>query len=402
MAFNPGNFSNVSNISQQVESGISSVAGSAGNSLSGLQSSASSLVGSVSDIGNKLLSSGQSLLTSGMKALEQLGSFTTVSKFAENLKPPSPIIDAKPEASRGKFTIPTSALVYPKDIGPYCISFEFQQNFKSNALAPRTVSPSRLIYLPMPSDLVDKFNAQYSSKDLGILGKIAEMSGVMSDIQNNTLEAKSAGEKLGRQVTPQNALAALRSAIGDTGVGAAIDRATGTTMNPFTALQFQSVGLRKHSFKFKFSPNSRDEALVLQEIIRTFKERMLPEKSGLLFLFPDTCVIKFIQPNMPYSFKTCFLESLSVNYAPSGTPSFFKGGEFASEVEIQLEFGEIEPVTREDITKAGGDITGSGQAYEAYSTGEPSPDTVDASPGVKKYMRYNPQTKQYENVLGNK
>jgi len=62
-----------------------------------------------------------------------------------------------------------------------------------------------------------------------------------------------------------------------------------------------------------------------------------------------------------YYFKNCYLKSINVNYAPSGNPAFFIGGKNPVEVEITLEFGEIEPVTRNDIIK--GDFTGSyGQA----------------------------------------
>ena len=58
---------------------------------------------------------------------------------------------------------------------------------------------------------------------------------------------------------------------------------------------------------------------------------------------------------MPYSFKNCYLKSMGVNYAPQGTPSFFKGGKHPTEAEISLEFGEVEPVTRQDAEK--GDFT---------------------------------------------
>lgn len=64
---------------------------------------------------------------------------------------------------------------------------------------------------------------------------------------------------------------------------------------------------------------------------------------------------------------------MSVNYAPQGTPSFFKGGKYPTEAEISLEFGEVEPVTRDDVEK--GDLTmGEGQ----NSVNKPSPVKTEA------------------------
>ncbi len=85
--------------------------------------------------------------------------------------------------------------------------------------------------------------------------------------------------------------------------GAAIDRVTGSILNPYQALQFQGIDLRSHSFRFRCSPNSEKEAEALKAIIQQFKIRMLPEKKGLLFNFPDICTIEFQTRNMPYSFK---------------------------------------------------------------------------------------------------
>jgi hypothetical protein len=370
MAFDSDGFTNSTSVSEQIQSGLNTASGAASSSLSGLQSSASGVIGSIKDIGGKLFNEGSSIINSGTQSLNQLGSFTTVSKFADNLRPPKSIIQDSPELARGKTTSPVGSLIYPKDISNYSITFIFMQYYQDSPLVQKKDRPTVTITLPMPSDLVDKFNTNYAAKDLGLVGKALTESGFFERVSKGQFKGIGAatGEGIGEQITPGNIYAAGRSALGDTGLGNAADRALGVVVNPYTALQFNGVGLRKHSFKFKLSPNSRDEALEVQKIIRAFKERMLPEKNGLLFNFPDSCMILFNTPSMPYSFKTCFLENLSVNYAPSGTPSFFKNGEFASEVEITLEFGETEPVTRDDILRNQGDLTGTSNPYEASGT----------------------------------
>jgi len=368
MPFTADSFKNADTVTKQLLSSVN--ASTLTGPASGLRTAASSVSGAVGNLGSSLLAAGQSAFNSGLSALNQLGSFTTVTKFADNLRPPSPITQPRPEQFKGRIESPVGNLVYPKDQAPrYSITFIFEQFFKDSPLVPKKNRPSVSITLPMPSDLVDKFSAEYSNKDLGLLGKALQEGGVFNDLASGKI--KGIGEKtgyaIGNQANKAGVYAVARSFIGEGSIAAAADRATGTTLNPYTALQFTGVGLRKHSFKFKLSPNSIDEALELQKIIRAFKERMLPEKNGLLFVFPDACKIQFTTPNMPYSFKTCYLESMSVNYAPSGKPSFFKGGEFATEVELSLEFGETEPVTRNDINDRGGDISGDGNPYASMS-----------------------------------
>jgi heme-binding NEAT domain protein len=82
---------------------------------------------------------------------------------------------------------------------------------------------------------------------------------------------------------------------------------------------------------------------------------------------------------MPYSFKNCYLKSMSVNYAPQGTPSFFKGGKYTTEAEISLEFGEVEPVTRNDVQA--GDLT---QPLGRNSANKPLPATTQGKSPVPK------------------
>lgn len=367
MAFSPDTFKNADTITQQLTSaaGGSALTGT----TSGLLAQGSSSLDSLKSLSTKITGAGTSFLTGAKESLNQLGSFSSVSKFSDEFKLPNAAAALKkPELTKGKTTSPAGNLKFPKDIGPYSITFRFTQYFKDSPLAPKKDRPVVSITLPMPADLVDKFSAQYSSKDLGFLGKAALESGMFEMIAKGDYSEERAyevGASAGSLFKSENVYAGVRTLLGDSTLGNAADRATGTALNPYTALHFQGVNLRKHSFKFKLSPNSRDEAVALQNIIRAFKERMLPEKNGLLFLVPDTCVITFNTPNVPYSFKTCFLENLSINYAPSGVPSFFKGGEFATEVDIMLEFGETEPVTRDDILDNGGDITGTSAPYNA-------------------------------------
>lgn len=348
-------------INQQTTSGFGSAAGLIQNAQQGLKDVGSKLSGAIDDLASKLQKEGNALITSGKQALDQLSDFTTVTKFKDNLKQPQAIIKKNPNDFRSKSA---AFLSYPADLTEYCITFSFRKYSRAEPTQQFKEQIMSTIMLPIPADLIDRFSANYSSKDLNFFGKVAFDSGIAQWLGQGApgggAEASAVGERAAAQVN-QNAknyiAAGIRTAIGDTALGTAADRATGTTLNPFTALQFQGMSLRDHSFKFRFSPNSLNESTMLKKVINEFKVRMLPDTKGLFFDYPDICIISFKTPNTPYSFKTCFLKNMTVNYAPSGVPSFFKGGNFTTEVELSLDFGEIEPVTRSDVLKNDGDLT---------------------------------------------
>ena len=88
---------------------------------------------------------------------------------------------------------------------------------------------------------------------------------------------------------------------------------------------------------------------------------MHPEKDGLLLTYPDVCQIGFAPDSaMPYKFEQSFLESMTVNYAPSNTPAFFKGGQYPAEIEVTLNFRERVPVTKEFFQDAFASYAGGG------------------------------------------
>lgn len=373
------------NNSFQIPTSVNQQIDSAKQIVAGAQSQFSQAISDVTSAADKLTSdaikAGQSLLGSGKAALNQLGAYTTVSKFVDNLGKAKPVLDIRPEGTKGKITQAggIKQLQYPLDLGHYFIRFTFMNHYKPNAIVPRKEIPATTIFMPLPGELNERYGVQYADKPLGVLGLLQE-SGLIDSLNTDKLDEgklKEAGAGLAKQLTQPGNLGALGMALvggTDGSVGSAITRAAGAVLNPYQALAFQGVELRNHSFRFRCSPNSEAESKALKEIIQKFKVHMLPEKRGLLLNFPDVCTIEFQTRDMPYSFKNCYLKSMSCNYAPSGTPSFFKQGKYPTEVDIQLEFGEIEPVFRNDVES--GNLTGNfGQAY-----GKPSGTPIASTP----------------------
>jgi hypothetical protein len=373
---------NPSTIAQQTQQALGNVQ----NSISGagstvLNDASGAIQGVVGGIAGKLSAAGSSITGAASAAFNQLGSaVSTVTKFKDTLGVAEKIREIRPEGTRGKVTQGARQYQFPLDLGHYYIKFSFKSAYQPNPVFKRQEINEAVIFLPLPSELSERYSVQYAEKQLGMAGLLEE-SGLLKSAQEmlgGTMtkeKAAAAGQKLGNLAGGPGNLAYLaRSGIKSISdnAGAAIDRATGSVLNPYQALQFQGIDLRSHSFRFRCSPNSEAEAAALKTIIRELKIRMLPEKTGLLFNFPDICTIEFQTRDMPYSFKNCYLKSMSVNYAPQGTPSFFKGGKYTTEAEISLEFGEVEPVTRNDVQA--GDLT---QPLGQNSSNKPIPVTTE-------------------------
>jgi hypothetical protein len=68
--------------------------------------------------------------------------------------------------------------------------------------------------------------------------------------------------------------------------------------------------------------------------------------------FPDVVKIE-MEPSNLFIFKPMMIDNVSVNYAPSGSPSFFRGGDessdrYPTEMELSISLREIDIHTSSD------------------------------------------------------
>jgi hypothetical protein len=155
------------------------------------------------------------------------------------------------------------------------------------------------------------------------------------------------GAALGSIVGAPKALASAA------GIGGLVDQAlqlTGLAQNPFLTVLFKQPEFKRHQFSWKLSPNNYRESNTLRDIISTIKSNMLPAMApsagGTLLTYP---IEEYL-----YKFKPCVIESMSVNYAPAGLPSFFKRTSAPTEVTLSLSLLEIEYWLKEDIVDPSG------------------------------------------------
>ena len=297
--------------------------------------------------------------------------YKPITKFKTNDFPNSPNTLAA-QAAQDSLTKKNvfEVLTYPTDIGKYFIKFSFKSYVKEAALKIAKDEPTIVVIFPIPTNLNENFSVTYQDAKLGpVMGAFAEGATKGAAAAGGDMMSQLGGAAKGALATGASEYKGMAYAVGreklsNESLKANLDKATGIVPNPHMAAIFQDIGLRTHSFTFRFSPKNKQEADLLKKIVKTIKRRMLPgtagssgSSTGPLFSFPDIVDISFGPTEQsPYLIQTSVLESMTVNYAPNGTPSFFKDGS-PTDIEIGLNFKEIKVVTREDYEDKPNDTT---------------------------------------------
>ena len=158
-------------------------------------------------------------------------------------------------------------------------------------------------------------------------------------------------------------VASKTTKFGPQGLQTAVSVATQTAVNPHTRAVFNQVNLRQFSFTFKFIPASRQEATIVQSIVKHFRTQMYPELLNvgtdgaslpLGYKFPNLFEITFkhrgSEAKIP-RLELCYLRGVQSTYNPTGQ-AFFDDGH-PNEIDMTLQFQEFRTLSREDIEKGG-------------------------------------------------
>jgi hypothetical protein len=120
-------------------------------------------------------------------------------------------------------------------------------------------------------------------------------------------------------------------------------------VNPREFMLYKAPGLRNFSFRFRFIPDNQQESLAAERIVNWFRRGMYPAVAGQYsFTFPDAFQIEIKNMEGIPKLPEVFLESASVTYNPNSM-SYFKHGNRAVEINLSLEFKELQPITRESV-----------------------------------------------------
>ena len=149
-----------------------------------------------------------------------------------------------------------------------------------------------------------------------------------------------------------------------------IGRTAGITLNPNLELLFKGPNLRTFNFNFRFTPRSKKEAQEVKEIIRVFKKNMAVQRStsNLFLLTPRVFTLEYIYNAKgasagqihPYLnvFKPMAMTNLNVNYTPDGTYMTYNDGGSLTAYDLQMSFGELEPIYADEFDDSNDDNIG--------------------------------------------
>jgi len=277
-------------------------------------------------------------------------------------------------------------LAFPSDLAAHAMVFHFKKSsmMKTNIRA-RPTRIVKSISLPVPSQLVDAMDAQYSELELGALGgAISDLQsvGAIKDMAINTVkEAFEQGQyaaKADFNSIKQNqgiATLALTNMIRkkSDGVKVGLARFFGSVPNPHLSALFKGVGLKNHSFSWRLSPANVQESIILKNVINTFKRGMLPARTNqnLTLEMPDEVDIYIRGHNVNhgmYEFKTAVIKNVTINFAPDNIPSFYAGTGAPTHVDFKVDFLETTIHTREDYPE---DTVAMSEGSNAEPTGMP-------------------------------
>jgi len=230
---------------------------------------------------------------------------------------------------------------FPSDLNSnYYLMFNFCQYTREDLNSIGSAPTIAQVRLPVPTSLTDSYNVNYNEEDLNTAiggGASAALQGDLSGLGG--VAAAAAGiQALGGT--------AIGGALLNSTAGAAASAMSGISLNPFTTVMFKSPQYKQYNFSWRLFPKSQPEALAIRNIATLIRYHMLPDRSGgfggAILTWPSLVRCQIVaKGNELYPFKYGVIKDFHVNYAPDGTPSFYKDGQ-PTAVEMGLQIQEVE------------------------------------------------------------
>ena len=200
----------------------------------------------------------------------------------------------------------------------------------------------KYILMPLPINIMDALNIQYSTTQLGALAAGYALGSDASEAMQNGGSIADTG------VTGANY--AIRAALGlIPGAGGAVTALTGQVTNPFAASVFETVELRTFNFQFNLQAKTPEESNQIREVINLIRYYSLPKPNGLLLDVPYEWEIGFMGTDYLYAFSRCNLIRMETNFTQNG-PVFTRINA-PKDVTLNLEFKEIFAMNQDTITR---------------------------------------------------
>ena len=256
------------------------------------------------------------------------------------------------------WTRPEPPLLFPSNLTTTALKFPF-----IGFVARKGATGERSIYLPIPPGISFSDQMQYSTIDLGIIGKAIARATTAAVNEGGFFSG--AGGAIGaavgtlvNQARSANGAAAASLVAKGTGfdnVANFIDFGARQVIAPNTNTAFQNSGVRQFQFSFKMMPKDQKEAFTITEIVKRFRQNMYPMGNDLILTYPPIWNIMFYDgakteenTKLPGIYD-CYLTGMSAVYNSSG--NMFHADGHPVETDVQLTFEETRALTLSDIIK---------------------------------------------------
>lgn len=235
----------------------------------------------------------------------------------------------------------------------------------------------KMIALHMNNKPSASYQATYEDVDMGLLSGMIRQMGQGNDVftqVGNIKDMASAKAALasGTQVLGALGHKNMREAeiLGTGSIGENFSRALAVTTNPFKEQLFRNMGFRTFAFDYVFLPKSKNEALMVRNIVNTFKYYMHPgmnPANPYWLTYPAEFDIGFHSYGSPneylHKISSCVLTNLDVDFGSDNDFMTFKPDDSAgnnvndvngrvgypTEITLKLQFTELEVLTRNRI-----------------------------------------------------
>ena len=220
---------------------------------------------------------------------------------------------------------------------------------------------STAISMYMPTNIKVNYGVDIAKQEIGVaVSEMLKIPGGDAALKQGKIKSglKTVGEAMKRKgIEKVGALPGFDGAL------EAMELKEGAIFSKNIELAFKGVGKRKFQYTFKMMPRSQAEADEIQKIIYAFKFNMLPEFEdgvrGRKMKVPNTFDIQYMYQNEHNNYlnkiSTCFLETMDVTYGGTRYKTFDSSSTLAGappvETTIELNFSEMETITRERVTE---------------------------------------------------
>lgn len=260
-----------------------------------------------------------------------------------------------------------AVLIYPFDLpetdsfASLAASLTYVQFSSYERMTTKASSPVNDIFLYLPEKLTMPSTVKWDMTGIG-MGSAQAENAVRGGMDPTV---KNIGGMVGGIVTAgatQAGLKAITDGVATLSGSMANSEhlyglAAGGIPNPYMTMLFKGVDPRNFEFSFKFFPHNEMEAIIIDQIVETFRADSLPPGSQSAnpthLGYPREFEIQYMIGGMPHpwlnKFKRSVITRLDLDYTGASMWSVSTQFQFPTYLVMNISFTELEIVLRDDV-----------------------------------------------------